>query len=342
MVGWFYFFASATGQIIVPLTGAYYVGSFLGFDRGATFLLAIAMLVLAGGANLWGLRVSGKLALILSAGIVCMLAIAALVALPHMHAANWVPFAPHGYVAVGSTAVLIFYAFFGWEAIAQLSAEFEHPERDLLRSTWLSVGIITLLYLGVAIAIIGTGTYGTQALNRVAVAHLLGDSLGFGVGGIAAALAFIIALGTTNAYMAATSRLGYALARDGAFPAWLEPLNAQGVPARAILVVGVYALAGFVLAYTLGWNADTLLFIPNSLGIATFIVGTAAGVKLLKGKARWLAAVSFLLCIAVFLFAGGSIFLPIGVALIAFAYQRLNRHRSALKEARIASMRSIV
>jgi amino acid efflux transporter len=89
--------------------------------------------------------------------------------------------------------------------------------------------------------------------------------------------------------------------------------------------VSAYALGGFALVYVVGWRAETLLFIPNSLGIATFIVGTAAGVRLLKGKARWLAAVSFLLCIAVFLFAGASVFLPIGVALAAFAYRRLRR-----------------
>jgi amino acid efflux transporter len=43
--------------------------------------------------------------------------------------------------------VLIFFAVFGWEAIAQLSAEFRDPERDVPRSTLLSVGLIMLLCL---------------------------------------------------------------------------------------------------------------------------------------------------------------------------------------------------
>jgi amino acid efflux transporter len=324
-VGWFYFLATATGHIIVPLTGAYYIADALRLGRGETFVVAAAILILAAVANVRGLRVSGTLALVLSAGVALLLLAAVLIAIPRMHVSNWIPFAPHGFGVVGQTAVLIFFAFFGWEAIAQLSAEFQHPERDLLRSTLWSVGLVTLLYLGVAVATIGTGTYGTPAVDAVAVARLLSDSLGMGVGGIAAVMAFIIALGTTNAFMAATSRLGYALARDGAFPAWLEPLNRQGVPTRVILLVSAYALGGFALVYVVGWRAETLLFIPNSLGIATFIVGTAAGVRLLKGKARWLAAVSFLLCIAVFLFAGASVFLPIGVALAAFAYRRLRR-----------------
>jgi amino acid efflux transporter len=315
-VGWFYFLASATGFIIVPLTGAYYIADALRLGRGETFVVAAAILLLAAVANVRGLRVSGTLALVLSAGIALLLLAATLIAIPRMHGSNWIPFAPHGFGMVGQTAVLIFFAFFGWEAIAQLSAEFQHPERDL----------------GVAVATIGTGTYGTPAVDAVAVARLLSDSLGTGVGGIAAVMALIIALGTTNAFMAAISRLGYALARDGAFPAWLEPLNRQGVPTRVILLVSAYALGGFALAYVVGWRAETLLFIPNSLGIATFIVGTAAGVRLLKGKGRWLAAVSFLLCIAVFVFAGASVFLPMGVALAAFAYRRLRRREKQREE----------
>ena len=334
-VGWFYFLATATGHIIVPLTGAYYVATSLGLGRGETFLLAASILVLAAVANLRGLRVSGKLALALSAGVALMLLTAALVAIPRIRGANWIPFAPHGFSVVGQAAVLIFFAFFGWEAIAQLSAEFQHPERDMPRSTLWSVGLVTVLYLGVAAATIGTGTYGTPAIDRVAVARLLSDSLGIGVGAVAAVMAFIISLGTTNAFMAATSRLGYALARDGAFPAWLETLNRQGVPSRVVLLVGGYALMGLALAYAVGWSTDTLLFIPNSLGIATYIVGTAAGVRLLKGKTRWLAAMSFLLCVAVFFFAGASVILPVMVALAAFAYRRLHRCRVQCESAEI-------
>ncbi len=60
------------------------------------------------------------------------------------------PFAPEGWGAVGRVSVLLLWAVLGWEAIAQLSAEFENPERDVPRSTLFSVGIIAVLYVGVA------------------------------------------------------------------------------------------------------------------------------------------------------------------------------------------------
>ena len=68
---------------------------------------------------------------------------------------------------MGRAGVLIFFAVFGWEAIARLSAEFRDPSRDVPRSTLLSVGLITLLYVGVAAATVGTATYGAPDVNRV-------------------------------------------------------------------------------------------------------------------------------------------------------------------------------
>lgn len=335
IVGWFYFIASATGQIIVPLTGAYYAADALRLGRGATFLLAASIAAAAVLANLRGLRVSGRLALGLSASVAALLLAATLVSLPRMQATNWTPFAPHGIGAVGQASALIFFAFFGWEAIAQLSAEFRNPALDLLRSTAWSVALVTLLYVGVAVATVGTHTYGTFAVDRVAVARLLGDALGLGANGIAAVMALVISLGTANAFVAATSRLGYALARDNAFPAWLGTLDARGIPWASALAVGGYALVGLLITYLANWNAGLLVVVPNSLGIATYIIGTAAGLRLLEGARRWLAACSCLLCLAVFPFAGASVALPLALAIIALTYRHIRAKRA--KRAKRAS-----
>lgn len=329
VTGWFYFIASIVGQMIVPLTGAYYIADALHLGRDTTFLIAAAILIGAIIPNLYGLRVSGRLALLLSASVALLLLIATLASIPRMQAAHWAPFAPHGLSAIGQAGVLIFFAFFGWEAIAQLSAEFTDPERDVPRSTLWSVGLVTILYLGVAIATIGTGTYGTAALDRVSVARLLSDTLGIGAGAVAAIMALVISLGTVNAYVAASSRLGYALARDRALPAWLEQLDRQGVPRRSLLFIGMIALLGLIVTYLLGWSASNLLIIPNSLGIATYVIGTAAGARLLAGLSRWLAAGSCLLCLAVFFFAGASIAIPLIIATVALVYRQWRRQKES-------------
>src|ERR687886_538497 len=93
---------------------------------------------------------------------------------------------PHGWGSVGRTAILLFFAFFGWEAITHLAPEFRDPARDVPRATLLAAGAVTAIYVGVAFAVVATGTYGTKQLDRVAVAHVLGSSLGVRASWIAA------------------------------------------------------------------------------------------------------------------------------------------------------------
>lgn len=333
VVGWMYVLAASTAQGLVALTGAYYAAPHLGLDRAGVALLAIGILVVATVTNSRGLRVSAKAQLVFSGTVAVLLAVALVVSVPRMRAFRWEPFAPEGWPAVGSAAVLIFFAFFGWEAICHLSSEFRDPARDVLRSTVISVAIITVLFLGVAVATVGTGTYGTPEVDRTSVARLLADPLGAGVGLVAAGVAVLIALGTTNAFVAASSRLAYALARDGNFPRPLARVGPSGVPLPAVLAAGGTAIGCLLLATILGWDAEDILVVPNVLVIATYVAGTAAGVRMLTGLRRAAALVACVLCLALLPFAGPALLAPVVIGGAALLYRR---------RARRARMRDVV
>jgi len=314
MVGWSYFAAAAVAQALVALTGGHYVADALKLGRPAAFALAAATLAVAVAANLYGLRVSARLQLLLAAGVALVFVAATIAALPRMSAGALTPFMPGGWSSVGRASVLLFFAFFGWEAITHLSAEFRDPARDLRRATVLAAALVTAIYIGVAFAVVGTGTYGGDELDRVAVAHVLGATLGVGASSVAAATALIITLGTTNAFVAATSRLGYALGRDGALPRVLAHLSRRGVPAVSIVVVGTIAAGGLLLAFFAGWGAEAFLVVPNSLVLIVYIVAMAAGARLLSGRARRTAVAATLPCLVLLPFVGLSLAIPTAVA----------------------------
>ena len=90
-----------------------------------------------------------------------------------------------------------------------------------------------------------------------------------------------------------------------------------------MLTVGGYAAIGMLLSYVVGWNPENLLVGPTSLGLATYLVGSAAGTRLLAGSAKLLAVTSMLLCLAVFPFAGAFVGLPVAVAAATWLYRRL-------------------
>jgi amino acid efflux transporter len=129
--------------------------------------------------------------------------------------------------------------------------------------------------------------------------------------------------------MASGSRLGYALARDGAFPRPLARLNRTGVPTRSVGVVFLYALVGLGLLYLNGGGAEDLVFVSSTLGIATYIIAMAAALRLLKtAAARGMAIVSLCVCAAIFGLGGGSVLLASLVAALAIGYRVLGMRRA--------------
>jgi amino acid efflux transporter len=314
VAGWWYFLAGSVGQTIVPLTAGYYVAAGLGLDQRWAPAFAAAVLVAAVTANLAGLRLGAKVQIGLAIGVAAILVSVIVVALPQVHLPALSPFAPHGVGGVGQAVVVLFFAFAGWEAIAHLSAEFRDVRRSLPRATLLTVLIVTVLYLGIAFAVVGTGSYGNPALDRISLGVIIEHGLGLSAVGVVAFAAVVICLGTTNAFVAAVSRLGSALARDGWAPASLARQNRHGAPQAAILVVGAIAAAGLLGAAVFDWGTDDIVFVPSVLVLATYLVGTAAAARLFTGRIRRVAFLGTGLLLLTAPFAGWHLLVPPAVA----------------------------
>lgn len=138
--------------------------------------------------------------------------------------------------------------------------------------------------------------------------------------------------------MASISRLAYSLAHERVAPSWFDHINKdRSTPQRAVLLVGTLAGIGLIITYVFHLSMSQLVYIPNSLGISTYILGTAAGIRLIRsmiGKVS--AGIACALCLIAYPFVGTSIEIPIIVAVLCIAYvvwrtrsERINRHRSS-------------
>ncbi|MCL6625703.1 APC family permease [Alicyclobacillus shizuokensis] len=348
LIGWFYFIAASAGQFIVPLTGGVYVTYAFHLPSLVAFLIAAVVLLGAVIGNFLGLRTSGKVQLSTSGLIVVVLLATIVLAIPSMHASAFSTHASGSALqSIGRAAMLIFWSFFGWEAIASLAPEFHHSERDVTRATWGAVVIVGVLYFGIALAVIGTHSYATghqsmaQAMNNASLAEVLANTIGGSGAVVTAVLALVICLGTTNAFVASISRLAYSLSHEGLAPAWFDHVNEQrSTPQRAVLLVGALAGVGLVVTYVFNLSMSQLVYIPNSLGIATYILGTAAGVRLLRA---WIgkvcAGVACALCLIAYPFVGTFIQIPLVVAALCIGYllwrtrQERRKHRTGRTEA---------
>lgn len=222
--------------------------------------------------------------------VVKMLALALFVvlALPAFSADNLVPFAPYGWgstevdgntMGVMAAAALVFFAFYGFDAVSTAAEEAKNPGRDLTIGIIGSMLICTLVYMGVAAAAVGAMPVSDFASSGDPLAHVL-RGLGWpGAAQLIGAGAIIAVPTVLLAFMYGQSRIFFAIARDGLLPEGLAHVNKRtGTPVMMTMVTAVVVsiLAGLL---PLGEIAE----LANTGTLAAF---TAIGVSLIVLRRR--------------------------------------------------------
>lgn len=329
VVGWSFFFAVPIGAPTAAGFGAAYVADAVGGGRSTTLLTTAAIILLVAGMNFLGLRVSGRVQLGIAGTLAVLLAGATLVSLPHADLGNLTPFAPHGWVAVGSAAALLVWAFAGWEAVTSLSADYRDPARDITRAAAVAIAVISVLYLGVAFATVAV--LGSEP-GAAPLADLLAVGLGEWARPAVAVVAVLLSVGAMNAYFAGGARLGAALARDDSLPRSLARGSRAGeVPRRSLAVVTLGALASLTVITVGGLSLNAPLLMTTGAFTLVYAVGTAAALRLLP-RGSWVrrgAAVAFVATLALLVATGTHLLGPSLVALGALAFSLRRAPRPA-------------
>ncbi|MGI5242869.1 APC family permease [Dactylosporangium sp. CA-139066] len=327
VVGWSFYFAVPVGAPAAALFGGAYVSAALGGGTRTTLLTAGALMLAVTGGNLGGVRVSGRLQLGLAGLLIALLLTATITALPHAHTANLHPFAPHGWWAIGPAAAVLVWGFAGWEAVTSLAADFRRPKQDLPRATGIALVVVAVLYLGIAAAsvlVIGPAMPGTDA----PLAELLAIGVGGQVRTIAAGAALLLTLGTMNAYYAGAAKLGAALGRDGALPAWFGRGAAPGsVPRRSLVVVALLGAASLAVVAATGTGTRALVLLTSGCFVLVYLMGSAAAIKLLPRRtlARWCAILAFASSVGLMVVTGWYVLGTLVIAAGALLYTRRAR-----------------
>lgn len=145
-------------------------------------------------------------------------------------------------------AAIIFFAFYGFDAISTAAEEAKNPERDLAIGIVGSMAACTVIYLIVAAAAVGAVPFAAFSDSPEPLALIL-RSLGAGTTATVVAAAAAIALPTVLlAFLFGQSRIFLVMARDGFLPQSLAKIDARGTPARitAMTAVFVAIIAGLV------------------------------------------------------------------------------------------------
>lgn len=174
----------------------------------------------------------------------------------------------------GSAALLMFYAFTGFESIAVAAEDMEDPKRNLPKAIITVMGIVSLFYILIFIVSIGTlgeGLRTSMAPIADAATVFLGP-----VGGSLVVAGTLISIGGINiAASFVTPRSGVALAEDGILPKVIGKNGRFGTPTVAILITTILAIlialsGSFAKLAAISVISRFVQYIPTCLAIIVF------------------------------------------------------------------------
>ena len=247
---------------------------------GIVNLPAIFIIVVVAGLLIAGTRESATLNAILVVIKLAALALFLAVAFPVFNADNFTPFMPYGFprsgpagseVGVMAAAAIIFFAFYGFDAIATAAEEAKNPDRDLAIGIVGSMVVCVIIYMAVAAAAIGALGYERFANSPEPLALILRE-IGQGWAARILGASAVIALPTVIlAFFFGQSRIFFTVARDGLLPASLARVSARGTPVRITIFTAIVVsiVAGLV-------PLATIAALANAGTLAAFVAVCAA------------------------------------------------------------------
>ncbi|MDE0945620.1 MAG: amino acid permease [Sphingobium sp.] len=255
---------------------------------GLVNLPAIFIIAVVAGLLMLGTHESARLNSILVLIKIATLSLFVWVALPAFDAQNLEPFMPFGFAknmgpdgverGVMAAAAIIFFAFYGFDAISTAAEEAKNPDRDLAIGIVGSLIVCTLIYVLVAAAAVGAMPFTRFADSPEPLALILRE-MGRGEVARIVAIAAVIALPTVLlGFLYGQSRIFLVMARDGFLPQSLAKISKRGTPVRITIVTAVLVaiIAGLL-------PIDEIAALANA---GTLIAFTAVGACLLVLRRR--------------------------------------------------------
>jgi APA family basic amino acid/polyamine antiporter len=249
---------------------------------GIVNLPAIIILFAVAGMLCVGTRESALVNTILVVFKLAALLLFIVLALPHFDASNFTPFMPNGFGAtegadgvklgVMAAAAIIFFAFYGFDAVSTAAEEAKNPARDLAIGVIGSMVICTALYILVATAAVGALAPEEFYSSPEPLAHII-RTIGYPELATVIAGVAVIAMPTVIlAFLFGQSRIFFVMARDGLLPRWLGAVNEK----RGAPVVVTVVTAGLVSIIAGLMPLGEIAALANAGTLAAFIAVAAS------------------------------------------------------------------
>lgn len=235
----------------VALGFARYLSYFIPMNQ---IILAIGLLVLMTGINFWGIKESARFNALATSievgGLVLLIAIGGyFIFKGDVGLANLTEFPPPfegsdvSWLPIVSASALIFFAYMGFEDIANIAEEAEDPAQTLPKAFIYALLISTVIYILVAIVAVSVVPFAELAKAEQPLSLIMSKLVG---GYSPQAIALIALFATANTVLITLivcARMMYGMARSNSLPQVLSRVHkSRQTPYAAIFLTGFVSI----------------------------------------------------------------------------------------------------
>ncbi|HEY1928155.1 MAG TPA: amino acid permease, partial [Caulobacteraceae bacterium] len=251
MTGWLTWLQYTASNAFISVVFAEYVHR-LGLAEGVPkAVLAIGLIAVTTGVNLTATRISGgsqSIASAIKGGAFVLVAI--ILFLSPRAPASFHPAQVHP-ALVGAAAVsavvmavrVVYQTYAGWDGAIYFGEEVQDAGRNVARATFGGIGLVTLVYLLVNLAMFHVMSPAQIAGSELAVGDAIRVSLGPAGDLVITAIGVFSLAAIVNLQIMAASRITFRMAADGLLPAGLAKVARGGSPWRSVAAVAVTSAA---------------------------------------------------------------------------------------------------
>ena len=205
---------------------------------------------------------------------------------PGLVQGNFMDFMPHGATGVLAAMGITFIAFEGYEIISQSSEEVKNPRKNVPKAIFISmmgVWVIILLTTVVAIGLVTAspssweflGSHGSLAIVEAAP-YVLPEAFGAYASLVMLASAMLLQLVGLNATIYSSSRVSFAMGRDGNLPRFFSGIHRKHrTPHMSVVASGV-----IILVMALALPIKSVAVAADIMFLMMFILVNVAYIKL--------------------------------------------------------------
>jgi APA family basic amino acid/polyamine antiporter len=239
----------------------------------AKIIVAICLICALSFLNFLGIKESAKFNIVFTfveaIGLICII----LLAVPFFGKVNYYQM-PGGLKGVFSAAALIFFAYLGFEDIANIAEEVKNPKRNLPLAFIIAILVTALLYVLVSLSVVSLANWRELSLSdaplALAASKVLGNNAYFFI-------SFVALFATANTVLVISivgSRMLYGMARDRTLPEILSLVHKERrTPWIAILIFTLLSIL-FVLP-------GEIILVANLTSLIIFVTFASVNLSLI-------------------------------------------------------------